>query len=136
MTTLEQRIETILGCPDPRAPAIAESLRRRATPLGRTDIFRLLNASAAVCQALREVASDVESDGRLPPTPDALYTSIREAEPERRLWFDGLYIEDGRLFLRLCAHQYEWSPAYGGYLARRSRDVSVPVSEILDRGER
>jgi hypothetical protein len=136
MTTLEQRIEAVLACPDPRAHAAAECLRRRATPLGPADIIRVLSASAAVCQALREVARAVENDGRLPQTPDALYTSIREAEPDRRLWFDGWTIEDGRLFLRLCVHQYEWSPEYGGHLVPRSRDISVPVDEILHMEKR
>jgi hypothetical protein len=136
MTTLDQRIRDILACPHPEAKAAAERLRRRATPLGPADIIRLLSASAAACKALREVASALESDGRLPQTPDALYTSIREAEPERRLWFDGWTIEDGRLFLRLCVHQYEWSPEYGGHLVPRSREIGVPVDEILHMEKR
>jgi hypothetical protein len=136
MTTLDQRIKDILACPHPDAKAAAERLRRRATPLGPADIIRVLSASTAVCRALREVARAVENDGRLPQTPDALYTSIREAEPDRRLWFDGWTIEDGRLFLRLCVHQYEWSPDYGGRLICRSRDISVPVEEILNMEKR
>jgi hypothetical protein len=135
MTTLEERIEAILACPDPRAQAAAESLRRRATPLGPADIIRVLSASTAVCQSLREVVDAVER-GEPARAPDALYTSIREAEQDRRLWFDGWTIEDGRLFLRLCVHQYEWSPDYGGRLICRSRDISVPVEEILNMEKR
>jgi len=131
MTTVEQRIEAILACPDPRAPAAAARMRRLATPLGPADIIRVLSASTAVCQSLREVVDAVER-GAPARAPDALYTSIREAEQDRRLWFDGFYIdENGKLLLRVCVHQYEWSPEYGGHLVPRSWDISVPVDEIL-----
>jgi hypothetical protein len=135
VTTLDQRIKDILACPHPDAKAAAERLRRRATPLGPADIIRVLSASTAVCQSLREVVDAVER-GEPARAPDALYTSIREAEQDRRLWFDGWTIEDGRLFLRLCVHQYEWSPDYGGRLICRSRDISVPVEEILNMEKR
>jgi hypothetical protein len=136
MTTLDQRIEALLACSHPEAKAAAERLRRRATPLGPADIICLLSASAAVCQALRQVVDAVER-GEPARAPDALYTSIREAEQDRRLWFDGFYIDENKkLLLRVCVHQYEWSPEYRGHLVPRSRDVSVPVERILNWKER
>jgi hypothetical protein len=136
MKTLGHRIEAILASGVPGAAEVAENLRRHATPLNRAAIARLLGASSAVCEALREGVRAVERDGIAALAPDALYTSIHEAEPERRLWFDGFSVESGRLLVRLCVHQYQWSAAYGGRLVCRSRDVRVPVDEILGRGER
>jgi hypothetical protein len=136
MTTLEQRIQAILAIPHPEAPAAAARMRRLATPLGPADIIRVLSASTAVCQSLREVVDAVER-GEPARAPDALYTSIREAEQDRRLWFDGFYIDENKkLLLRVCVHQYEWSPEYRGHLVPRSRDVSVPVERILNWKER
>lgn len=131
MTTFEQRLDAILACPDPDAPAVAESLCRRATPLDGAAIIHLLRSSAPVCQALREIVAAGRGDRAVLASEIALYSAIRDAEPERRIWADGFYVEDGKLFVRLCVHQFEWSSDYGGYLARRSRDTAVAVDEIL-----
>jgi hypothetical protein len=135
MTTLEQRIQAILAIPNPTAPARAEEMRRLATPLSNEDIIRLLSASAAVCQALREAVDAVKRRARA-RAPKALYALIRQAERDGRLWFDGFYIdENGKLLLRLRVRQYDWVPEHGGFLAPQIKEAVIPADEVLDRGE-